>query len=288
MRNPVTLKALRRQLIERFRAGGFESPDIEARLILLAVTGFTPTELVTQREARLAPPLCRKIERFVSRRLSGEPLDHILGQKEFYGRPFKVSQDVLSPRPETEGVVDHALKLLERVKRPQILDLGTGSGAILITLMAERPDAQGIGVDISAPALAIARENARSLHVEARCDWRKGDWFDPVLATEKFDLILSNPPYITDMAMEDLSPEVTNYDPDIALRGGADGLNAYRAILEHAGDYLKPDGAIIFEIGYDQGVSVSKCVASSGFANVKCYQDLSGHDRVVIGTQLDH
>jgi len=206
-------------------------------------------------------------------------VDHILGYKDFYGRRFNISKDVLSPRQETEGLVGRSLALISDSFR--VLDLGTGSGAVIISILAEIEGVSGTATDISALALKAAKENAKRHGVLDRVDFVQSNWLENVTGT--FDLIVSNPPYITDEAMRALAPEVIQYDPRQALAGGADGLTAYRDILNSAQDFLAIGGYLVFEIGYDQGASVSRLMRQAGFANIKVTQDLASHDRIVEG-----
>jgi release factor glutamine methyltransferase len=186
----------------------------------------------------------------------------------------------LSPIADTENLIRVALPCLEGLSAPRILDLGTGSGAILITLLAEHNGAIGTGVDLSEAALEIARENAERHKVEP--DWLCGSWYAPLPDQAQFDLIISNPPYITAAAMDDLEPEVRDYDPALALAGGVDGLTAYRDIIQGLDQYLAPNGWVVFEIGFDQAKSVTALMEAAGFDGVRCHQDMSGQDRVII------
>ena len=265
----------------QFRDAGIDSAALDAKLLILAVTGWSETDLILRADEALMPADIDALDGCASRRLSGEPIDHILGYRDFYGRRFHVTKDVLSPRQETEALVELVLNLSGNLKDPSFLDLGTGSGAIAISLLAERADATGLAVDVSDAALGIAKDNASRHNVGERLRLACGSWFEPV--TGQFDIIVSNPPYITDAAMEVLPLEVSGYDPDIALRGGKDGLAPYHVIAGQASRYLKPGGWVAFEIGYDQGFSVSRILKDNFFQAVQIQQDLSGHDRIVFG-----
>lgn len=275
----LTVNSLKRFLMTQFQEAGLETPDVDARLLVMAATGFTHTDIITRGTEFPPAAIFETIADYAQRRLAGEPIDHILGYCEFYGRRFRISKDVLSPRPETEMLIKAALENLIDKTEAKILDLGTGSGAIAISILAEVNDAQGLAVDMSSTALDIARENAAQHNAADRLTFLKGSWFEPV--TGRFDIIVSNPPYITDAAMMDLAPEVTGFDPDMALRGGADGLEAYREIISKASDYLKADGILLFEIGYDQGKSVSQLLKTRNFTQIVTSQDLAGHDRMI-------
>jgi len=245
----------------------------------MAATGLSHTDMIARGTEHPPASSIKQISDYAARRIAGEPIDHILGYREFYGREFKVSKDVLSPRPETEMLVDTALAVLKNKADPRILDLGTGSGAIAISILAEIEEARGDAVDLSGAALKIAKENAAAHNVETRLTFHEGSWFAPV--SGHYDIILSNPPYITAAAMNELDVEVAAFDPDLALHGGEDGLSAYRAIIAEAGRYLKPNGILLFEIGYDQGSSVSDLLKGAGFTDISIHKDLAGHDRMI-------
>ena len=277
----INARSAKRFLTEQFKAAGLATPEEDARELVMAATGFDLTDFITRGTESLTPEQFDCVKSYADRRLMGEPVDHILGWREFYGRRFKVTKDVLSPRGDTEVLVHQALNSLKYIAAPKILDLGTGSGAIIVSLLADRAEAQGVAVDISPKALDIARQNAVKHDVASRCAFEKGAWFGPV--TGKYDLIVSNPPYISDAAMESLEPEVAQYDPDISLRGGRDGLDPYHIIVGEASMYLKPNGWMWVEIGFDQGDAVQKMFQEAGFKGISVVKDLSGHDRCVGG-----
>jgi len=275
----MTLTEIKRALISQFHEAGMETPDLDARVLLMSATGFTHTDLITRDKEVFPADKIELISNYAARRIAGEPVDHIVGYREFYGREFKVSKDVLSPRPETEMLVDSALDILKDKHRARILDLGTGPGAIMISILAEALKVEGVAVDVSGAALGIAQENAVTHNVSDRLTFLQGSWFTPV--SGRFDIILSNPPYITAVAMEALDTEVKGFDPDLALRGGEDGLAAYRSIIDEATQHLTPDGILLFEIGYDQGQSVSDLLSKADFTDISVHKDLSGHDRMI-------
>ncbi len=202
-------------------------------------------------------------------------MSRIIGAREFYGRRFRVTPAVLDPRPDTETLVEAALKRMPPSAR--VLDLGTGSGAIIVTLLAERSDATGLATDISSEALAVARENAAALGVAERLTFLEAPWFDGI--GERFDLIVSNPPYIPRADIAALSADVRNFDPLLALVGGSDGLDPYRAIAAGAAARLKPGGTVAVEIGAGQADSVEGIFAASGFRQLGRHRDLGGHIR---------
>ena len=261
------------------KSGMTENAGREAVWLMTHVTGIQRAEQIRDGDRILSKTHANDIKILLERRLSGEPLDNILGHVSFYGRRFNISKDVLSPRPETELLVEQAVNILKKTDKPRVLDLGVGSGAILISCLAECNDAIGVGVDLSEAALSIARQNAATHQVEAQIELLQSRWFASV--TGQFDLILSNPPYIPDAAMHSLSGEVVDYDPDLALRGGADGLGAYRDIISRMHAYLTLCGKVLFETGYDQGPSVHALLEAAGFTDIRIGQDLSGQDRIV-------
>jgi len=261
------------------KSGVTENAGREAVWLMTHVTGLERTEQICCRDQILSKTHTKDINFLLERRLSGEPLDNILGHVWFYGRRFDISKDVLSPRPETELLVEQAVNILRKTDKPRVLDLGVGSGAILVSCLAECDNAIGVGVDLSQAALNVARQNAAAHQVEAHIELLQSRWFENV--TGQFDLILSNPPYISDAAMYSLPGEVVDYDPDLALRGEADGLGAYRDIISRMHAYLTPGGKVLFETGYDQGPSVRALLEATGFTDIRIRQDLSGHDRIV-------
>ncbi len=202
-----------------------------------------------------------KLEHFALRRLRGEPVVRIIGEKEFWGLAFTLNAETLVPRPETEMLVRKGARLLEGRGLAHILDLGTGTGAIAIALLTELPDATALAVDLSSEAVLAAQWNAERHGVAKRLDVRQGSWFEPVASDDRFDLIVSNPPYIEHEVIEGLAPEVRDHDPRLALDGGRDGLAAYRVIVPQALRRLKPGGWMLLEIGSDQGKAVSELVS---------------------------
>ncbi|WJY21230.1 peptide chain release factor N(5)-glutamine methyltransferase [Fontisubflavum oceani] len=263
---------------DRLRAAGIEGAEKDARWLMAAALGLTPDRVILH----LRDPLSEEVEFFyenaLGRRLAREPVSHILGGRWFYGRWFHVTADVLDPRPETEILIEQAL----RHPFKEVLDLGTGTGCILLSLLAERPEATGIGTDISPQAFAIAEWNAAEFNVGDRLALIESDWFSAVGG--RFDLIVSNPPYIAAVEMAALAPDVRDYEPHGALTDGADGLSAYRAIAAAAPGHLTPDGRVLVEIGPSQGRAVSDLFAEAGLSEITVTPDFDGRDRVVGGT----
>ena len=279
--HPKSAREVKRALTQAFEGAGIPYAEEDALELILAAMEFDKNALILRGTEPLTPEASDLIESYRDRRLSGEPVDHILGWREFYGRRFQISKDVLSPRADTETLIRGALKRLGQTGNPTLLDLGTGSGAIGLTLLAETPEARLIATDLSEAALAMAQANADALCLSARADFHQGAWWKAVPADHKFDIILSNPPYITDAAMENLEREVTNFDPDMALRGGFDGLDAYRHIISGTAKHLKPKGWLGLEIGFDQWPALKNLLEAGTWSNITLDTDLGGLDRVV-------
>lgn len=280
----LNARSAKRFLTAQFTEAKLPTPEIDARELVLAAANISHANLIASGAEFLSQEVFAKISDYAQRRMAGEPVDHILGRRGFYGRDFKVTADVLSPRPDTEVLIDHALDFLGPYTRPKILDLGTGSGALAITLLAELPHAIGTATDISDAALAAARDNAAAHDVSARLAVLKSNWFEN--SNGQFDLIISNPPYIDGAAMAALPREVKDFDPDIALYGGDDGLAAYRIISAQAADYLAQGGRLILEIGFDQGTTVPDILRGDGWTDIVTTQDLAGQDRCVQAARL--
>lgn len=253
--------------------------DVDAWLLLSYVTGLNRQQYLLKMTEEMDEELTFKYNLLIKKRANRIPLQYITGTAQFYGRDFVVSPDVLIPRFDTEVLIETALAHLQ--PGASLLDVCTGSGCILLTLMSEVMDIDGVGIDISVEALRIARENATKLSVSA--DFREGDLFTPIDEDEKFDLIVSNPPYIASAVIETLDTEVKDHEPRLALDGSEDGLIFYQRIIRDAADYMKKDAYLIFEIGYDQGEAVSNLLNRYGFTNIFIKKDLNGLDRVVGG-----
>ena len=249
-------------------------PGREARRIVAARLGVEAARMTLHAGDDIAPDLRDLALADAARRAAGEPLSHILGHRIFYGRHFAVDRRVLDPRPETEELVALALS----APFSSLLDLGTGSGAIALTLLAERPDARGVATDLSPDALAVAEGNAAALGLADRVAFRQGSWFEAVEG--RFDLIVSNPPYIAAQEMPGLQRELL-HEPRMALTDEADGLTAYRAIAAGAAAHLAPGGRLLVEIGPTQGAAVAALFRAAGLAEVEVHPDLDGRDRVV-------
>lgn len=276
----ATLVSLWTDVRKRLEAAGVESPVLDARLLVEAGAQVSRLDIVTEPRRPVSPEQAAAIEALVLRRAAREPLAYILGRQAFWKLEFGVTPDTLVPRPETELLVEIALELIEPAQEAQVLDLGVGAGAILLSVLSERPFARGVGVDKSAAALEVARANASALTLSNRADLREGDWADGLDA--RFDLVLSNPPYITEEDMAALSPEVL-HEPRLALDGGGDGLAAYRAIFLAMPRLLAPGGVFAVEVGRGQARDVAGIAKAAGFEPEEPRLDLAGIPRVVLG-----
>lgn len=268
-----TLASLLAAASARLKAS--DTPTLDARLLLQAAAGLSREDLILGPDRPLTPEQSDLFERFIARRERNEPVSRILGQREFFGRVFRVTPATLDPRPDTETIIDAALPLIGKAAR--LLDLGTGTGAIAITLLAERPDSTGVATDLSPAALEVAGENARALGVADRLALLQGSWFAPV--SGRFDIILSNPPYIPAGEIAGLSPDVRNFDPSLALVGGTDGLDPYRIIASGAAAHLAAAGHVLVEIGAGQAEDVAAIFVGHGFRPAGRHRDLGGHER---------
>lgn len=277
-----TWQDMMREAAGRLAAAGVENALRDARLLLAHALRIEPVEVILRETDAIDPVELIQFEALVQRRLAGEPVSRIRGWREFYGRRFRVTPDVLDPRPETEFLVEEGLKRLPVGGR--VLDLGTGSGCILLSLLAERSDASGAGVDVSAGAVEVARENAESLGVATRARFLEGGWGAAIEAgLAPFDLVLSNPPYIAEAEFASLDVDVQRYDPRIALTPGGDGLGAYRAILALAGKLVKSGGSIGFEFGLGQEEAVTGMMAAARLQDIAVFRDLAGLSRAAFG-----
>jgi release factor glutamine methyltransferase len=266
----------------RLTAAGIDTPVIDARVLLEAAAGATRADLLSEPRRPLTAEQAERLEAFVARRERREPVSHILGRKGFWSIMLQVGPQVLTPRPETELIVSAALEAFPPGRPFTLLDLGVGSGAIALAILAERPAAQGLGVDASEAALAVARENAAALGLASRLALLRGDW-TAGLGDQGFDLVVSNPPYVRSGDIAALEPEVRDYEPQLALDGGADGLDAYRSLAPEILRVLKPGGRLLLEIGRDQADAVVGLMAAAGAESLEVLKDLAGHDRVVAG-----
>lgn len=269
----------------RLRSIGIETAARDARLLVAAALGIDAVKLISQPGAELGSAVQSRLDNYVVRRLAREPVSRILGSRGFYGRDFEISSATLDPRPDSETLIEAALELIGESGRAaplRIIDIGTGSGCLLVTLLAELPQASGLGTDIDPGALQVAQRNARRHGVGSRADWTLARSLTGIGGA--FDLVVANPPYVPTGTIDELEPEVRKYEPRAALDGGADGLQVYREI---AADLARvaPDGWAVFEVGKDQAGSVSGLLASvrvgKQLPQIRTFRDLNGVDRCV-------
>lgn len=272
---------LRRWASSELAAAGIEQPQRDARLLLEAAGGVDATQVIAYPERKLDEAGRSAFVALVARRKSREPISRILGRREFWSLPFKVSKHTLDPRPDSEALIEAVLDRVPDRQAPiALLDFGTGTGCLLLALLSELPRARGIGIDCDPGAVATATENAATLGLAARAEFRTGDWGRGLQGA--FDIIVSNPPYIEAAAIAGLAPEVARYDPRPALDGGADGLDAYRALAPDAFRLLKPGGLLALEIGQGQGDSVRGLITGQGLAFGGSRRDLAAIERCLI------
>ncbi|MDH4983065.1 peptide chain release factor N(5)-glutamine methyltransferase [Hyphomicrobium sp. D-2] len=281
----ITLGDAVRETQRQLKAAGIEEAGREARLIVASVCGLPTSEIIVRPERSLSANEQQRLADMVARRSAREPISRILGEREFYGRPFKLSAATLDPRPDSETLIDAALELVSREhwagRQIRILDIGTGTGCLLLTLLAELPNATGLGTDISAEALKTAAANAEALGLGERASFAQHDVLEGV--NGPFDLVISNPPYIETGVIAGLDPEVQRFDPMAALDGGPDGLEIYRRIASELGRILT--GRVILEVGAGQADAVAsvfqQAFVKTRQAEVRRYDDLGGHTRCV-------
>ena len=284
--DPQSVAETRRALAAKFRAAGIESADLDARILIGQALGADQTALASDSTRSITPAEQAMIDALARRRLNREPIARIVGQKEFWSLPLRLNSATLVPRPETETVVEAALAAIDargsRSRPLRIADLGTGSGALALALLSELPHAFAVGTDLSIDALVAARANARRLNLNraafVACDMAQA-------LHGPFDLIVSNPPYIASDDIAGLDPEVRVYDPRLALDGGPDGLNAYRAIAATVPVLLAPNGVVVAELGVGQMEPVTALFAAAGLAPLLPRPDLNGVPRALVGVK---
>jgi len=259
---------------------GIDTPALDARLLLQHVTGLDHGALIAHPDEPISADQTKEFRGLVGRRCRREPVSRIVGRREFYGREFQLGRETLDPRPDTEVAIEAALALLRDMEAPRILDLGTGSGAIAVTLLAELPRARAVATDISDEALEVTAGNARQHGVANRLELRRSSWFSDV--NECFNLVISNPPYVESPQIDTLPPEVKDWDPRRALDGGPDGLDCYREIAKGAQARLLPLGHVIIEVGAGQAGKVAEIFARHGFDVKKQHCDIAGHVRCLV------
>ena len=286
---PETLGPLLREAQARLAAAAIDDPALDARLIVEHFSGTTRTQAIVDPERKIDGSTVAAIFDALRRRAGGEPVHRILGYREFYGLRLSLSPETLEPRPDTETLVEAMLPFVRAVAvregECRILDLGTGTGAIALALLSAVPAAIATGIDISAGALATASLNARQLGIAGRFTALQSDWFEKV--SGRYHVIAANPPYIPSEDIGNLQDEVRNFDPRLALDGGADGLSPYRIIAAEAARFLETDGRIAVEIGHTQHDEVSGIFAAAGYVPGGVFRDLGGNDRVIVFERIN-
>ncbi|CCQ73194.1 peptide chain release factor N(5)-glutamine methyltransferase [Magnetospira sp. QH-2] len=268
------------EVVHRLAEANLEDPRLEGRLLVAWATGLRPETVFGYPEKTVSEEALERLRAAVERRAVRVPLAQITGEREFWSLPFKVTAETLIPRPDSETLVEAVLHL-DLPSSPMILDLGTGTGCLLLCLLREWSAASGIGVEINPAAAAVAQDNARALHIANRAEIRIGDWTDVV--AERFDLVISNPPYIPTGDIPDLQPDVRDHEPRRALDGGADGLDFYRRLARDMCSLLKPNAWLAVEVGQGQAESVVRLLNEAGLVGISAHNDLSGVPRCILG-----
>ncbi|ACT58509.1 peptide chain release factor N(5)-glutamine methyltransferase [Hirschia baltica] len=259
-----------------------EGPLRDARRLMELAAGMSTTDLIAEENTQIPLQISAKFSAFIQRRLEGEPISRIAGRREFWGLEFVITSDVLDPRPDTETLVELVLSEWKSDYK-NVLDLGTGSGCILLSILSEKLSAQGLGLDQSEKALGVATKNAEKLELKQRARFQNSNWFDALTPEQKFDVIVSNPPYIPSADIEVLDIDVKKYDPLSALDGGEDGYDDYRHIISKAKVHLNKNGLIAFEVGFNQAEKVCELLENEKFIHINVRKDLSGVKRCVYG-----
>ncbi|MCF8468654.1 MAG: peptide chain release factor N(5)-glutamine methyltransferase [Sneathiella sp.] len=269
---------------DRLKRADVETPKRDASLLLAHVLTSETSILYREPERQLTETEQEAFDALIERRARREPVSHLTGHREFWSLDFLVGSDVLDPRADSETLIEAVLsEVQEGFEVSRILDLGTGSGCLLLSLLSELPEATGVGVDVSEKALAIARRNAERLGLAQRAEFRHGRWHDGL--EECFDIVISNPPYIPASDIKELQTEVREYEPHLALIGGEDGLDCYREIIAGLNAILRPGGLIVFEVGVGQALMIGEMLQKAGFIRAKYHKDLSGTSRCVSAFQ---
>jgi|TARA_B100000035_G_scaffold199890_1_gene170906 release factor glutamine methyltransferase len=275
----LILKEIQRKLCNNFSTIGIETPELDARIILKEVLSLDDKDLILKESLDIPEEMIEKIITIESRRLNGEPISKIFKKRDFYNSTFVISNDVLDPRPETELIVEIANNYINKNEVKNILDLGTGSGCILLSILKENRMINGLGIDLSKEAISIAKQNSKKLNLETQSNFLVSNWMSSV--NYKYDLVVSNPPYIASEDIKKLSKSVKIYDPILSLDGGDDGLNSYRLIASDLKRIISMNALIIIEIGYNQSLQVIDIFKKNDFKLIKKYNDINGLDRVL-------
>lgn len=274
------LSELQKNITKTLLDGGIKTNSLDARIILKETFNFDEKELIMNSDILISKSKVNEVKKILSRRLKGEPVSKIFRKRDFYDSTFLISDDVLDPRPETELIIDIANKYISENNYKSFIDLGTGSGCIILSILKENKNIKGLGLDISLNAINIAKKNSSRLELENHAMFLVSDWFSSV--KETYDLIISNPPYISSGEIGALSKSVKNYDPLISLDGGQDGLKCYREIAKDANRIINKDGMVILEIGCNQAEDVIKIFEINKFKFLNKVLDINGLDRILI------
>tara|TARA_B100000214_G_scaffold359302_1_gene320591 strand:- start:33 stop:869 length:837 start_codon:yes stop_codon:yes gene_type:complete len=275
----LILSEIKKKLSKNFSISGIETSELDARLILKEILSFDDKELIINENYNIPERFIKEIFAIGERRLKGEPISKIFKKRNFYKSTFIISNDVLDPRPETELIVEIANNFIKKNEVKNILDLGTGSGCILLSILKENKMINGLGIDLSKEAINIAQKNSKKLQLDKQSNFLISNWMEAI--NFKYDIVVSNPPYIASKEIEKLSKEVKNFDPFLSLDGGDDGLNCYRVIVEDLKRVINKNAIIIIEIGYNQSNSVEEIFKNNDFKLLKKYNDINGLDRVL-------
>lgn len=279
----VTLATLRKEIEARLKENGIEEASLDARLLISHIIPVTEIDFAINPDLKVSIEQQKSIDLLVQKREKRIPMSQIFGEKEFWSLPFKVTTDTLTPRPDSETLIEVALtEIANKNALISILDLGTGSGCLLLTLLSELKNASGIGIDVSKNAINIAKENAKNLSLDEKATFIESNWFEQLSETQKFDLIIANPPYIGLNEKSELAPEVCDHEPHNALFSGEEGLDDYLKIAAHISNYISDKSIILLEVGYKQASVVSEIFRVHGFDNIDIFQDLGGRDRCLL------
>ena len=275
----MILSEIKKKLSKNFSISGIETSELDARLILKEILSFDDKELIINENYNIPERFIKEIFAIGERRLKGEPISKIFKKRDFYKSTFIISNDVLDPRPETELIVEIANNFIKKNEVKNILDLGTGSGCILLSILKENKMINGLGIDLSKEAINIAQKNSKKLQVEKQSNFLISNWMESI--NFKFDIVVSNPPYIPSKDIKKLSKDVKKFDPLISLDGGEDGLSCYRLIVKDLKRVITKNAIIIIEIGCNQSKLVEEIFKKNDFKLVKKYNDINGLDRVL-------
>ena len=275
----MLLSELQKKITKILAEGGIETNSLDARIILREIFNFDEKELILNSDLILSESKISKVQKIITRRLNFEPVSKIFGKRDFYNSTFSISDDVLDPRPETENIVEIANNFILEKGYESFIDLGTGSGCIILSILKENKNLTAVGVDISIDAINIAKKNSKDMNLEKRSSFLVSNWLSLIYSS--YDLIISNPPYIPSDEIITLSKTVKNFDPIISLDGGQDGLKCYKEIAQDINRVINKNGRVILEIGYNQAHDVIKIFESKEFKLLKIYNDINDLNRIL-------